>query len=125
MVRRNSSAALRTDVAACDRILSAARLSKVYRSGEVDVHPLREVDFDLHGIVRRVEPFAYTKVSSLGIEEQRVNVIIDFAGADELDPNLGHGYRVVVRILMSHDRGALTVPWTVYALSNADCSGCV
>lgn len=69
-------------------------------------------DFDLHGVVRRVEPFAYTKVSSLGIEEQRVNVIIDFASGDELDPNLGHGYRVVARILMSHDREALTVPLT-------------
>ncbi|HZD25161.1 MAG TPA: efflux transporter periplasmic adaptor subunit, partial [Alphaproteobacteria bacterium] len=53
----------------------------------------------LPGRVRRVEPFGFTKVSALGIEEQRVNVIIDFTGDPAAWRRLGHGYRVEARIV--------------------------
>lgn len=63
----------------------------------------------LQGQVRRVEPAAFTKVSALGVEEQRVNVLID------LDPKstaaaLGEGWRVVVRILTRQEADVLRVP---------------
>jgi HlyD family secretion protein len=52
----------------------------------------------LNGRVRRVEPSGFMKVSALGVEEQRVNVIIDFVNRAEAG-NLGDGYRVEVRIV--------------------------
>jgi len=52
----------------------------------------------LTGRVRRVEPYAFTKVSALGIEEQRVNVVIDFTDPPDRWQGLGHGYRVNARI---------------------------
>ena len=80
----------------------------------------------LEGIVRRVEPFGFTKVSALGIEEQRVNVIVDFVDAYEKWERLGHGYRVDVRIVLWQDDDALQVPlsalfrhedeWAVFAV---------
>ena len=50
-------------------------------------------DRPLDGMVRRVEPSGFTKVSALGVEEQRVNVIIDLDGPPT---PLGDGYRVEV-----------------------------
>jgi len=47
--------------------------------------------------VQRVEPYAFTKVSALGIEEKRTNVIADFADAPQA---LGDGYRVNARIVV-------------------------
>ena len=44
--------------------------------------------------VRRVEPFGFLKVSALGVEEQRVNVIIDLIADPEAWSSLGHGFRV-------------------------------
>ena len=52
----------------------------------------------LTGRVRRVEPSGFMKVSALGVEERRVNVIVDFANRAEAG-NLGDGYRVEVRIV--------------------------
>lgn len=52
----------------------------------------------LDGRVRRVEPSAFTKISTLGVEEQRTNVIVDFASPPELWAGLGDGYRVEARI---------------------------
>jgi HlyD family secretion protein len=49
--------------------------------------------------VRRVEPSGFMKVSALGVEEQRVNVIIDFAEPSTAGRALGDGYRVEVRIV--------------------------
>jgi HlyD family secretion protein len=60
--------------------------------------------------VRRVEPFGFTKVSALGIEEQRVNVVIDFADARGRWERLGHGYRVEPRIVLAEAADVLKVP---------------
>jgi HlyD family secretion protein len=64
----------------------------------------------LRGWVRRVEPYGFTKVSALGIEEQRVNVIVDFESPPEDRRSLGHGYRVEARIVLWEGRDVLTVP---------------
>jgi HlyD family secretion protein len=65
---------------------------------------------DLAGSVRRVEPFGFTKVSALGIEEQRVNVIIDLTDPPDRWRRLGHGYRVEPRIVLAAAESALKVP---------------
>ena len=61
----------------------------------------------LEARVREIEPSAFTKVSALGVEEQRVNII-----ADLVDPptTLGDGYRVEARIVIWEDKEALAVP---------------
>jgi HlyD family secretion protein len=64
----------------------------------------------LDGRVRLVEPSAFTKVSALGIEEQRVNVIIDFHDPPESRPTLGDGYRVEAAIVEWESSDVLTVP---------------
>ena len=64
----------------------------------------------LDGRVRRVEPAAFTKVSALGVEEQRVNVIIDIDSPRETWSALGDGYRVGVRIVTRSEPTVLKVP---------------
>jgi len=64
----------------------------------------------LAGYVRLIEPFAFTKVSALGIEEQRVNVIINFD--DPVPPQLGHGYRVDIAVVIWTEKDVLRVPLT-------------
>jgi HlyD family secretion protein len=64
----------------------------------------------LEGRVRVVEPFGYKKISALGIEEQRVNVIIDLTSPMEQWTRLAHGYQVDVRIVLWEQNDALTVP---------------
>jgi HlyD family secretion protein len=64
----------------------------------------------LEGRVRRIEPAAFTKVSALGVEEQRVNVLIDIASAPEAWRSLGDGFRVGVRIVLLSVPDALRVP---------------
>ena len=64
----------------------------------------------LRGHVRRVEPSGFMKVSALGVEEQRVNVIIDFEDRAAAARVLGDGYRVEVRIVTWEHANALTVP---------------
>jgi HlyD family secretion protein len=59
--------------------------------------------------VRRVEPVGFTKISALGVEEQRVNVLADLVSAPELWQRLGDGYRVDAEFLLSSG-SALTVP---------------
>ncbi len=61
-------------------------------------------------MVRRVEPFGFTKVSALGVEEQRVNVVIDFAGDPQDWVRLGHGFRVEPRIVLWSAPDVLKVP---------------
>ncbi len=74
----------------------------------------------LNALVRRIEPFAFTKVSALGIEEQRVNVILDISDAPERWRALGHGYRVDVSIQLWRDENALQVPVSALFRSNGD-----
>lgn len=74
--------------------------------------------------VRRIEPAAFTKVSALGIEEQRVRVVLDLTSPPDAWTRLGHDYRVFVRIVTWSDDNALRVPlsalfrsgdrWAVY-----------
>ncbi|HEU4510833.1 MAG TPA: efflux RND transporter periplasmic adaptor subunit [Pyrinomonadaceae bacterium] len=79
----------------------------------------------LEGRVRLIEPSAFTKVSALGIEEQRVNVIVDL-----LDPGtaLGDGYRIEGRVVIWETSDALRVPvsalfrrgesWSLFRVEN-------
>ncbi len=64
----------------------------------------------LHGQVRRVEPSGFTKISALGVEEQRVNVIVDFKDPHQAWEALGDGYRVEVRIIIWERDEVLKVP---------------
>jgi HlyD family secretion protein len=61
--------------------------------------------------VRLVEPFGFLKISALGIEEQRVNVIIDFTSEEGWE-RLGHGYQVESRVVVWEDDNVLAVPLT-------------
>jgi|SRR6185312_4080917 len=80
----------------------------------------------LKGRVRLVEPYAFMKVSALGVEEQRVNVVIDFTEPFEAIERLGHGYRATVRIVTWSAPDVLKVPisalfrtggqWSVFAV---------
>ena len=64
----------------------------------------------LAGTVARIEPQAFTKVSALGIEEQRVNVVVALDAKAEDLQRLGDGFRVDARIALSAQDGALLVP---------------
>lgn len=63
----------------------------------------------LPATVRRVEPSGFTKVSALGVEEQRVNVILDLAAPSS---GFGDAYRVDVRIVLWETARTLTMPAT-------------
>jgi len=62
------------------------------------------------GHVTRIEPVAFTKVSALGIEEQRVNVIIDMDRLPDSTQRLGEGFRVDAHITLFEQDNALLVP---------------
>jgi HlyD family secretion protein len=64
----------------------------------------------VEGQVRRVEPAAFTKVSALGIEEQRVNVLIDITAPPQTWRTIGDGFRVSVRIVTASVEHAVLVP---------------
>ena len=64
----------------------------------------------LEGRVRSVEPAAFTKVSALGVEEQRVRVLIDITSPQPEWQALGDGYRVSVRIVTLSEATAVQVP---------------
>ncbi|MBX3266063.1 MAG: HlyD family efflux transporter periplasmic adaptor subunit [Acidobacteria bacterium] len=67
----------------------------------------RADEAELKAKVRNVEPQAFTKVSSLGVEEQRVNVIADLVDPPE---RLGDNYRVDIRIVVWEGKDVLRVP---------------
>lgn len=78
----------------------------------------------LDGRVRRVEPAAFTKVSALGVEEQRVNVLIDIESPQAQWRALGDGYRVGVRIVVQAVEPAVLVPVSaVFPLAGAEGPG--
>lgn len=60
--------------------------------------------------VERVEPSAVTRVSALGIDEQRVTVVLRLTGAPDDWQGLGHGFRVIARIALWREEGVLTIP---------------
>lgn len=64
----------------------------------------------LAGEVRRIDPFAVTRFSALGVEEQRVPVTVALSTPPEDRRALGHGYRVEARIVIWQEPDALTVP---------------
>ena len=64
----------------------------------------------LDGRVRLVEPSGYTKISALGVEEQRVNVIIDLVNTEQVAGRLGDGFRVEARIVTWHGDQVVKVP---------------
>ena len=79
----------------------------------------------LEGRVRLIEPSAFTKVSALGIEEQRVNVIADLIDSET---TLGDGYRVEGRVVIWETNDSLRVPvsalfrrgetWSLFCVNN-------
>ena len=83
-------------------------------------------DRTLTGRVRKVEPFGFTKISALGVEEQRVNVIVDFEDVREAWEALGDGYRVEIRVVIWEEDDVLKIPssslfrhgekWAVYTV---------
>ena len=62
------------------------------------------------GVVRRIEPAGFTKVSALGVEEQRVKVLIDVQQPPPAWAGMGDGFRVTVRILVRQVPDAVQVP---------------
>lgn len=64
----------------------------------------------LNGVVERVEPWGFTKFSALGVEEQRVNTLIQFSDPLDVRASLGHGFRVETRIVIWESDDALVVP---------------
>ena len=74
----------------------------------------------------RVEPAGFTKVSALGIEEQRVRTILTLQNTPELSDRLGHEFRVFVKITIHQSANALRLPisalfrkgeqWAVYVV---------
>lgn len=64
----------------------------------------------LKGRVRRIEPAAFTKISALGVEEQRVYVLADLIDPPEAAKALGDRYRVEVRVAVWHADDVLVVP---------------
>ncbi len=66
----------------------------------------------LEGKVRRIDPVGFSKVSALGIEEQRVNVVIDLISPHDSWSRLGHGYQVDVAIILWQSDQVLQVPLT-------------
>lgn len=76
----------------------------------------------LIGVVERVEPFGRLKVSALGIEEQRVNVIVGFEGAAaQQAARLGHGYQIDATVILWSSRDTLRVPiGALFRAANGD-----
>ncbi len=60
--------------------------------------------------VRTVEPAAVTRISALGVEEQRVTVVMDLEEPPVKWAALGDGYRVEVRIVVEEKKGVVSVP---------------
>lgn len=78
----------------------------------------------LEGRVRSVEPAAFTKVSALGVEEQRVRVVINLVSPQTDWQALGDGYRVSVRIVTLSEEDAVQVPVSaVFPLPASGASG--
>lgn len=73
----------------------------------------------VEGRVRVVEPSGFTKVSALGVEEQRVRVIVDFASSRDAWARLGDGYRVDARFVLWEGEDVLQLPTSALFRSGA------
>ena len=106
----------------------------VLSTDAVEIHPGAAVAIDhwggpgiLAGRVRRVEPAAFTKISTLGVEEQRVNVLIDIISSPQDWAGLGDAYQVDTRITVFARDNAIIIPsgalfrtgehWAVYVVA--------
>jgi HlyD family secretion protein len=106
---------------------------EVLSADAVRIQPGMDVEFSrwggpgfLHGKVRVVEPTGFTKISALGVEEQRVLVIADIVSPPEVWTRLGDGYRVEAAFILWEGEDVLQVPasalfrhvdgWAVFAL---------
>ena len=106
----------------------------VLSADAVKIKPGMQVLFDrwggeqpLQGRVRNVEPVGFTKISALGVEEQRVLVISDFTSPSEQWQRLGDGYRVEAQFILWQEDDVLQVPasslfrykqgWAVFVIS--------
>jgi HlyD family secretion protein len=91
-------------------------ISELLTTDAVQAKPGRRVVIErwggppLEGVVRRVEPAAFTKISALGIEEQRVNVLIDVSNPPDAWRSMGDGFRVSVRIVTASVGQAVLAP---------------
>lgn len=92
-------------------------LAELLTTDALQVHPGSPVRIEgwggpvpLQAQVRLVEPGGFTKVSALGVEEQRVNVLMDLTSPPAQWAALGDGYRVGVRIITGQQARVLTVP---------------
>jgi HlyD family secretion protein len=91
-------------------------LSELLTTDAVQAQPGRRAVIErwggppVEGRVRRVEPAAFTKVSALGIEEQRVNVLVDITSPPQAWRAMGDGFRVTLRIITSSVDQATLVP---------------
>ena len=107
----------------------------VLSADAVKIKPGMQVLFDrwggegsLEGVVRTIEPVGFTKISALGVEEQRVLVISDFTSPREKWQRLGDGYRVEARFVLWHEDKVLQIPasslfrynegWAVFVIDN-------
>lgn len=91
-------------------------VSELLTTDAVQARPGRRVVIErwggppVEGRVRRVDPAAFTKVSALGIEEQRVLAVIDLTSPPRDWAAMGDGFRVVVRVITTSVDNALVVP---------------
>lgn len=107
----------------------------VLSADAVKIKPGMQMLFDrwggehpLEGMVRSIEPVGFTKISALGVEEQRVLIIADFTSPPALWQRLGDGYRVEARFILWHNDDVLQVPasslfrynngWAVFVVVN-------
>ncbi len=105
----------------------------VLSTDAVEIRPGAQVKIEnwggqgtLDGRVRRIEPMAFTKISTLGVEEQRVNVLVDIVSPPEQWQGLGDAYQVDTRIVVFTEADATIVPsgalfrrngsWNVFAV---------
>lgn len=106
---------------------------EVLSADAVRIHPGTRVTFErwggegeLEGSVRVVEPVGFTKVSALGVEEQRVRVIVTFTSEPAKWQRLGDGYRVEASFIVWESDDVLQIPasalfrdggdWTVFSV---------
>jgi HlyD family secretion protein len=64
----------------------------------------------LEAVLTRIEPAASTRVSALGIEEQRVDAVFEIVSPADVRPGLGHGFAVFLRVVEWESASALQVP---------------